>query len=124
MNRTQKILVGAALPAILADGVVAGVAFAQMPDDHHRDEATGMQMGQMMDPAAMQDHMKNVLGDDGRQRMFNAMGDHAAGMPMDMSDMDGMMAAMEGYLGLGGALPPGAPGAGQHDEHHPAPTSG
>lgn len=58
MNRTQKILVGAALPAILAVGVVAGVAFAQMPDDHHRDKANSMQMGQMMDSAAMQDHMK------------------------------------------------------------------
>lgn len=99
MNRTQKFLVGAALPTVLAVGVVAGVAFAQMPgEDHHGGSPEAMPMGQMMDQAAMQDHMKNVLGDDGYQRMLDAMGDHAAGMPMDMSDMDGMMAAMEAAL--------------------------
>ena len=114
MNRAQKFLVGAAVPAVLAVGVVAGVSFAQMPGKyHHGGTAEAMPMGQMMDPAAMQDHMmqdhmKNVLGDDAYQRMLDAMGDHAAGMPMDMSDMDGMMAAMEGFLGLDGVMPPGA----------------
>ena len=40
MNRTQKLFVGAIIPAILAVGVAAGVVFAQMPDgDHHGDNA-------------------------------------------------------------------------------------
>lgn len=117
MNRTQKFLAGATMPAVLAIGAAAGVAFAQMPgEDRHGD---GADANHMMNPEGMQDHMVDILGNDAYQRMLDAMGNHAVGMPMDMSDMDDMMAAMQACMGMDGAMTPGVLGAGQHNEHHP-----
>lgn len=130
MNRTQKILATATVPAVLAVGVATGVAFAQMPSDHH-DEGGGamemhqamqpgaMDMGQMMQSGAVRDHMKEILGEDACGQMLKAMGDHGAGMPMAMGDMDAITAAMAACLGTDGEMP-GAPVGGQHGEHHPA----
>lgn len=118
MNRTKKTLAGLVVPAALAVGVAAGVVFAQTPNGDRDDEASGQH--QMMDGEGMQSHMKEILGDAGYQRMLEAMGDHADGMPMDMSGMDGMMAAMSACMGTQGdtaARPDAMPG-GEHDSHH------
>lgn len=129
MNRRQKIFASAAVPAVLAIGVATGVAFAQMPGDHHDDDTGAMEMhqamrsgamdmGQMMQSGAMQDHMKEVLGAEVYAQMLEAMGNHASGMPMAMDDMNTMMTAMAACLGTGEM--PGAPAGEQHSEHHPA----
>jgi hypothetical protein len=118
MNRRQKILAGAALPAVLAIGVATGVAFAQMPGDGHHDNGSGaMDMHQTMQSGAMQDHMKEMLGEDAYAQMLEAMANHGAGMPMGMGDMDGMMQAMAACLGSDGEMPGGIPGD-AHSEHH------
>ena len=118
MNRRQKILASAALPAVLAIGVATGVAFAQMPRDGHHDNRFGtMDMHQMMQSGAMQDHMKEVLGEDAYAQMLEAVANHGAGPPMGMGDMDGMMQAMAACLGTEGEMPGGVP-AGAHSEHH------
>ena len=119
MNRRQKILASAALPAVLAIGVATGVAFAQMPGDGHHDNWSGMDMNQMMQSDAMQDRMKEVLGEDAYAQMLEAMANHSAGMPMGMGDMDGMMQAMAACLGTTGEMP-GVPPGDQHSQHHPA----
>ncbi|MCC6387230.1 MAG: hypothetical protein IT302_07610 [Dehalococcoidia bacterium] len=119
MNRKQKILASAALPAVLAIGVATGVAFAQMPGDSHHDNGSGsMDMRQTMQPGAMQDHMKEMLSENAYARMLEAMANHGAGMPMGMGDMDGMVQAMAASLGSDGEMPAGTP-AGAHSEHHP-----
>ena len=124
MNRTQKLFVGAIIPAILAVGVAAGVVFAQMPDgDHHGDNADAMHMSQMTTPAVMQEHMQDILGEDGYQRMLDAMVEHGSAMPMAMSDMGGMMAAMGNCLGRNSESMPRSPRASRHEEHHPTPVS-
>jgi hypothetical protein len=121
MSRRKKILVGAALPAMLAIGVVTGLAFAQMPGgDHHRDDG-GMGMHQAMQSGAMQDHMKEVLGEDGYAQMLEAMATHDAEMPMGMANMDGMMQAMAACLGNQDMLPAQVPAGDQHSQHHPGP---
>jgi len=118
MNRRQKILASAALPAVLAIGVATGVAFAQMPGDGHHDNGSGtMDMDQMMHSGGMQDHMKEVLGEDVYAQMLEAMATHGAGMPMGMEDMDGMMQVMAACMGSNGEMPGGIP-AGAHSEHH------
>ena len=118
MNRRQKILAGAALPAALAIGVATGVAFAQMPGDGHHDNGSGtMDMDQMMHSRGMQDHMKEVLGEDAYAQMLEAMAAYGAGMPMGMEDMNGMMQAMAACMGSNGEKPGGIP-AGAHSEHH------
>lgn len=81
-------------------------------------------MGQMMDPAAMQGHMKNVLSDDAYQRMLDAMGGQAG------RDAHGDVGHGRNDGGYGGLPGPGwsdaarRPGAGQHEGHHSPPTSG
>lgn len=118
MNRRQKILASAALPALLAFGVATGIAFAQMPgDDHHANGSGTMDMDQMMQSGGMQDHMKEVLGEDAYAQMLEAMAAYGAGMPMGIEDMDGMMQAMAACIGSNGEMPGGIP-AGAHSEHH------
>ena len=117
MNRRQKILASAALPAVLAIGVATGVAFAQTPGNHHDDRSGAMDMHQMMQSGAMQDHMKEVLGEDAYALMLEAMANHGAGTPMGMGDMDVMMQAMAACLGSEGEMPGGI-SQGAHSEHH------
>jgi hypothetical protein len=123
MDRRQKILASAALPAVLAIGVATGVAFAQMPDDgHHNNRLGATDMNQMMQSSAMQDHMKEVLGEEAYARMLQTMGEQGAGMPMAMGDMDTMMTAMAACLGTNGEMPGGAASY-SHSEHHPTTTA-
>lgn len=118
MNRRQKILASAALPAVLAIGVATGVAFAQMPGDGHHDNGSGaMDMHQMMQSGAMQEHMKEMFGEDAYAQMLEAMANHGTGTPMGMEDMDGMLQAMAACMGSNGEMPGGIP-AGAHSEHH------
>jgi len=123
MNRTKKTLAALVVPAALAVGVAAGVAFAQTPNGDRGGEAPGQH--QMMDGGAMQGHMKEILGDTGYQRMLETMRDHSDGMPMDLSDVGGMMAAMEACLGTQGDMPatPDAIPDGEHESHHLGGTS-
>lgn len=117
MNRTQKTLAALVVPGLLAVGIAAGVAVAQGPTVYHDG---GMDGQHMTDPAAMQQHMKEILGDEGYHEMLDSMGTHGAGMPMDMPDMDGMMAAMQACLGEDGTMPmsPAVMPAGGHASHH------
>ena len=78
-----------------------------------------MDMHQMMQSGAMQDHMQEMLGEDAYAQMLEAMANHGAGMPMGMTDMDGMMQAMAACLGSDGEMPGAVEGT-QHAEHHPA----
>lgn len=119
MKLTNRLLVAVVVPAVLAVGVAAGVVFAQSTGNGHDDDGDTMGMGAMMDPAAMQDHMKELLGAEAYQQMVDTMANHAGGMAMDMNDMDGMMAAMSLCFGGENTMTPAASGTGQHDAHHP-----
>ena len=130
MNTQVKIVVGMLVAAVVGLGITVGVMAAG--DDHNGNTAmvshmtgndagyVGM-MGSMgsMDSADMFKHMREVLGEDGYQRMLVHLADHQNGAPMTGNTavdqimhtmMDGMMQNMP----MGGAtvLPPG------NDQHH------
>lgn len=51
-------------------------------------------MNQMMQFGAMQNQMKEVLGDDGYSQMLEATANYGSGMQIGMANTDGMMQAM------------------------------
>lgn len=117
MNRTQKSLAALVVPGLLAVGIAVGVAVAQGPTVR---QDGGMAGQHMTDLATMQQHMKEALGDEGYQEMVDTMDTRSAGMPMDLSDMHGKMAAMRACFGEDGGMPmsPGDMPATGHASHH------
>ena len=140
MNTQAKIVVGVLVAAVVGLGITVGVMAAG--DDHNGNTTTvshmmgndsgyrGM-MGSMgsMDSADMFKHMREVLGEDGYQRMLVHLADHQNGAPMTGNTavdqmmhtmMDGMMGQMP--MDRGTVVLPGS------DTHHetatPVPTPG
>ena len=125
ITRTRTI-VGVLSAAVIGLGIALGVALADddEPDGHMMDDGQGVkEMTSAMasvDSDAMLAHMKEVLGEDG----FNRMQDHfRSGTPVDgMTEMDGMMhKMMEGMMaempaGSNDSLPPS-------DAHHETPAA-
>lgn len=109
MNNQAKIVIGAiaALAAILAIGLAVSLA-----NDDDMGMGAGMSMsngnhsmGMMqamgdMDSDAMLEHMRQVLGEDGYQRMLAHMQDHRNGgeMPSGASIDDMMHRMMDGMM--------------------------
>lgn len=132
MTTQARMIIGVlgALAVVLA--VTLGVAIAIDDDDTTAgrghidgdDSYAGMMqsMGDM-DSDAMLDHMREVLGEDGFQRMTLHLSEHRAGGPMTGdSDVDGMMhQMMDGMMQHMPAerdniMPP------RRDQHHETPT--
>lgn len=114
--------IGAAIAAAAITGGV-GVAVAHGGHDGMGDHAGMMGGGMPMDPAAMQQHMKQVMGDDAYQVMQDAMkqtlGEDGYQQMLDRMATgctDGMGSMMQGTTGT-----PSMPG---HDAHHPTTTTG
>ena len=132
MNNQAKIVVGALVAAVVGLGIAVGVMAA---GDNHDSVAMGSHMGGndngyqgmmgamgSMDHDDMLKHMREVLGEDGYQRMLAHLADHRNGTPMTGNTgvdemmhtmMDGMMGRMP--VGGGTVLPPG------NDQHHDTP---
>jgi hypothetical protein len=133
MTAQTRIIVGGLLAAVVTLGAVLGVVLATDDGNGDRDSRPhamdtddgfmGM-MGAMagMDSDAMLDHMRDVLGEDGYQRMLAHFQEHRDGGPMtgdpEVDDMmhrmmDGMMQHMP--ADSGNIFPPG------NDQHHETP---
>jgi hypothetical protein len=148
MNGQARIFIGGLLVAVVTLGVVLGVVLATDDGDgngnasthimDNGDSFTGM-MGAMgsMDSNAMLSHMRDVLGEDGYQRMLDHFREHKNGGQMTGDAevdqmmhqmMDGMMQHMP--MDSGGMMPgtPAmqrqTPATNQPDAHHETPTPG
>ncbi len=103
MITPARVTIGALLVAVAGLGVALGIVLATDDDDdddgHMMNQGQGIpgMMSAMadMDSDAMLAHMKEVLGEDGFQRMQQHFQDHPAGGAMTgMTDIDQMMHAM------------------------------
>jgi hypothetical protein len=125
-----QLLIGV-LGASTADLAIAlGITLANAVGDDHagrmksQDGYTGM-MGAMgaMDSSAMLQHMREVLGEDGFNRMQEHLQAHRSGALTGDTHLDQMMhTMMDGMMGQIGLMP-------VPDEHHPTrvpvtPTAG
>lgn len=137
MNTQAKILVGVLVVVVVGLAIAVGMMAAD--DDRDDSMLTNHMMGDdggyvgmmgamgRMDSDDMLRHMREVLGEDGYQRMLTHLADHKSSSPMTGNAavdqmmhamMDGMMQnmPMEG----GTVLPP------ENDQHHddsPTPAS-
>ncbi len=106
MITPARATIGALLLVVVGLGVALGIVLATDDDDdgHMMNQGQGIpgMMSAMadMDSDAMLAHMKEVLGEDGFQRMQQHFQDHPAGGAMTgMTDIDQMMhAMMDGML--------------------------
>jgi hypothetical protein len=134
MNTQAKMIIGVLVASVVALAITVAV-MADGDDMYGNDSASahmgtsdsgyqGM-MGAMgsMDRDDMLKHMREVLGEDGYQRMLAHLADHRNGAPMTGNAavdqmmhtmMDGMTQSMP--MGSGTVLPPG------NDQHHDSPT--
>lgn len=105
MNQQAKIIIAAlsALAVILVIGLA--VSLAMDGDDMHTNANGDHFMGMMqsmgnMDSDAMLEHMREVLGEDGYQRMLSHMREHRSGaaMPTGSSIDDMMHRMMDGMM--------------------------
>lgn len=132
MNTQAKVLIGILVAALIGLGAALGVVLATGDGEgdnvidsmmNGNDGFAGM-MGAMSsgDSDAMLAHMRDVLGEEGYQRMLTHLADHRDGAPMtgdpDVDDMmhqmmDGMMQHMP--PDSDNILPPG------NDAHHETP---
>jgi len=114
--------IGAAIAAAAIGGGV-GVAVAHGGHDAMGDHA-GMMGGSMpMDPAGMQEHMKQVMGESAYQVMQEAM-KQALGEDGYQQMLDRMATGCTGdaaSMMQGATGTPSLPG---HDAHHPTTTTG
>lgn len=129
MITPTRIVIGTLGAAVAALGIALGVALAtgDGSEGHMTDQAQGLagMMSAMSatDSDAMLEHMKEVLGEDGFNRMQQHFQDHSAGASMSgMTDMDQMMHTMmagmmaETPADSNKTLPPA-------DPHHGAPVT-
>lgn len=132
MNRQAQIIIVALIAIIVGLAVAVGVLAAAGDDDGDAlmsgqmggDAYMGM-MGAMagMESDVMLEHMREVLGEQGYQRMLSHLADHRDGGPMTTNaDIDRMMhAMMDGMMqhmpaDQNNVLPPSV------DEHHETPS--
>lgn len=105
MTTPIRATIAALLLAVAGLGVALGIVLATDEDGDDGGRMMGQGQGQGipgmmsamadMDSDAMLAHMKEVLGDDGYQRMRQHFQDHGSGAPMTgMTDVDQMMHAM------------------------------
>ena len=127
MNTQAKIIIGVLVAAAVGLGVTVGVMAAGDNDrggHMARQIASGDSYGGMMqsmgdmDSDGMLEHMRDVLGEDGNQRMLDHFRDHRNGGPMTGNAgidekmhqmMDGMMQRMP--MDGGNIMPGSGPGA-------------
>lgn len=136
MNTTAKAVIGLLATAVIALGITLGVVIAS--DNGDGDGVTMMDRDGMMnggdsfmgmmtsmgsgDSEQMLRHMRDILGEDGYERMMGHFQDHGEGMMTGDGALDGMMhRMMDGMMQHlsddgGDALPPGT------DAHHETPT--
>ena len=129
MNTQAKIIIGMLVAVAAGLGIAVGV-MAAGNDDHsdgrmgnHMDGNDNGYQGMMgamgsMDSDDMLRHMRDVLGEDGYQRMLAHMADHGNGTPMSGTSaidqmmhtmMDGMMGQMP--MDRGNMMPGSSPDA-------------
>ncbi|HLF79953.1 MAG TPA: hypothetical protein VJB57_20940 [Dehalococcoidia bacterium] len=105
MNQQAKIIIAAlaALAVVLMIGLV--VSLANDDDDFDMSMSGNHSMGMMqamgnMNSNAMLEHMREVLGEDGFQRMLGHMREHRSGaaMPNGSSVDDMMHRMMDGMM--------------------------
>lgn len=103
MNTPARAIIAALVVAVAGLGAALGVTLANDDDDGGTDHMTAQGRGVAgmmsatadMDSDAMLAHMKEVLGEDGFQRMQQHFRDHRSGAPMaGVSDIDQMMHRM------------------------------
>ena len=135
MNTQARLIVGVLVAAVVGLAITVGV-MAAGGDDHDVSTTTNHMMGNdngyqgmmgamgSMDYDDMLKHMREVLGEDGYQRMLAHLADHRSGTPMTGNTaVDGMMhTMMDGIMqrvpvDSGTVLPPG------NDQHHDTPAS-
>lgn len=130
MNTQAKVLVGFLSALVITLAMTLGVALTRGDDDNPSvahspdgDQFAGMlEAIASMDSAAMLGHMKEILGDEGYQRMVSHMDKHQSGSKSNDADVDRMMhKVMDGMMGHmpaepGQVLPPAS------DEHHRTPA--
>ena len=131
MITPTRVLIGVLAVAVVGLGIALGVALATDDDgsgDHMMSQGDGFAgmmsaMGET-NSDAMLTHMKEVLGDDGYNRMQQHFRDHQSGAPTSgMTDIDQMMhTMMDGMMAEMPAdsndiLPVG-------DPHHRTPAAG
>ena len=133
MNTQARLIVGVLVAAVVGLAITVGV-MAAGGDDHDVSTTTNHMMGNdngyqgmmgamgSMDYDDMLKHMREVLGEDGYQRMLAHLADHRSGTPMTGNTgvdemmhtmMDGMTQSMP--MGGGTVIPPGS------DAHHETP---
>lgn len=136
MTAQTRIIAGGLLAAVVALGVVLGVVLATDDGDgdgatspHVTDNGDGF-IGMLaamgaMDSDTMLQHMRDVLGEDGYQRMLSHFQEHRDGGPMtgdpEVDDMmHRMMDGMMQHMPADGdnIMPPG------NDQHHETPGPG
>ena len=103
MNSQSRIIVGLLVAAVAALGIAVGAMAAGSDGDsdgtrNHMDADdpyTGM-MGAMgsMDSDNMLEHMREILGQDGYNRMMRHFEDHQKGVMTGDTEVDGMMHLM------------------------------
>lgn len=106
--------IGAAIAAV---AVAAGVGVAVARNGDGRMDGHTMMSGQMMqmDPAAMREHMKQVLGDETYQKMQDTM-KQVLGENSDRHLLDRMMAGCDATAM--GSMMQGTTNVPGHDTHH------
>jgi Spy/CpxP family protein refolding chaperone len=110
----KKLTVFGFAGGLAASAIASGVAvaYAHGNGSHHADigmmNGTSMQMP--MDAASVDDHMRQVMGDDAYQRLRNAVGE---------SGFEAMLTAMESVCPSMGQVANAALPTGSHESHHP-----
>lgn len=121
MKRSLKLTgIGTAIAAAAIAGGF-GVALAQDNDDGHNDGQRmtgGMAMQMDMDPAAMQQHMQEILGDETYNELQGAM-KSVLGDQGYQQMLERMATGCAGAMGMT-APGSGAPAAPGHSGHHAA----
>lgn len=132
MTRQASVIVGLLVATVIGLAITVGVMATDDDHDNARSHMMGSDSGYQgmmgaigeMDSADMLQHMREVLGEDGYQRMLAHMAQHQSGdaMPNDAGMdqlmhrmMDGMMGQMP--MANGTVMPPGS------DSHHETPTA-
>ena len=135
MNTQAKLIIGLLVAVVAALGITVGVLAAGTGGDDGNDGmATHMDtddayMGMMgamggMDSDNMLEHMREILGEDGYNRMMGHFQDHRNGTMTGDAEVDGMMhRMMDGMMqhmpqDNQDVLPPGV------DQHHEPPVAG
>lgn len=121
----KRILTVTGIGTAIAAAAIAGgfgVALAHGDDDGHKDGERmtgGMAMQMDMDPAAMQQHMREILGDETYNELQGAM-KAALGDEGYQQMLESMATGCAGAMGMAAPGSGAAPAAPGHPGHHAA----